>query len=81
MQYYADFIGDRWHSMKKASLNAKEFHTSKVILTFSICLFHFIASRKKNHSLQTQFAAELFITKATAFRFCERPRIIFANEE
>ena len=59
MQYYANFIGERWPSMKKASLCAKKFHTSEVILTFSIHLLHFIAGRKKIHSLRTQFAAEL----------------------
>ena len=84
MQYYANFIGDRWHSTKKATLYAKEFHPSKVILTFSIYLFHFIAGRKKIYSLRTQFAAELillFITKAAAFHFCERVQIILTNEE
>ena len=71
--------------MKKATLYAKEFHTSKVILTFSIYLFHFIAGQKKNfRSLRTQFAAALvyiFITIAAPFRFCERARIILANEK
>ena len=59
MHYYANFVGDRWHSIKKATLYAKEFHTSQVIFPFSIYLFHFIAGRKKIHSLRTQFAADL----------------------
>ena len=39
---------------------------------------------KKKPSLCTQFSAELiqlFITIAVAFRFCERVRIILANEK
>ena len=45
--------------MKKATLYTKEFHTTKVILTFSIYLFHFIQVEKKIPSLRTQYAAEL----------------------
>ena len=62
-------------------LYAKEFHTSKGILTFSIYLLHFIAGWKKKF---TQFAAELkqlFITIPAAFRFCERTRIILENDK
>ena len=59
MQNYANFIGDRWYSMKKATLHGKELHTSKVVLTFSIILFYFIVGSKKFHGLPTQFAAEL----------------------
>ena len=70
--------------MKKATLYAKEFHTSKVFLTFSSYLFHFIAGRKK-YSLRTQFAAEnsysYFVSIAAAFHFCERAGIILANEK
>ena len=77
MQYYANFIGDRWCSMKKATLYAKESHTSKVILTFSIFLFHFIAGRKKI-SLVQLFTVLL---KAAAFRLCELAPSILANEK
>ena len=72
MQYYANFIDDRSYSIKKATLYAKEFHTSKVILTFSFYLLYFIAGRKKNLSLRLQFAAEfvwLFITIQQLFTF------------
>ena len=75
MQYYANFVGDRWYSMKKATLYAKESHTSKVILTFSILLFHFIAGRKKFHSCC------YFLLKAAAFRLSELARSILANEK
>ena len=48
--------------MKKATQYAKESHTSKVILTFSILLFYFIAGRKKFHS------CSYLLLKAAAFR-------------
>ena len=70
--------------MKKAMLQANEFHTNKVSLTFFIYLLHFIAGRKKFHSQCTQFAAKfiyLFITAAAAFRFCEPAQIILVNEK
>ena len=73
MHYYANFVGDRWHSMKKATLYAKGFHTSQVILTFSIYLFHFIAGRKKNSQPAHAICGRprIVITIAAAFRFCD----------
>ena len=53
-------------------------------MTFSINVFHFIAGRKKIHSLRMQFVAELkelFVTIAAAFCFYERARIILVNEK
>ena len=70
--------------MKKAMLYAKEFQTSKVILTFSMYLFRFFVGQKKFHSLCMQFAAELIrllITIAAAFCFCEQALIILANKK
>ena len=77
MHCYANFVGDKWHSMKKAMLYAKGFHTSQVILTFSIYLFHFIASARNLR----QTYCSIVITKAAAFRFRERACIILTNEE
>ena len=57
MQCYANLLVIK-HSIEKATLYAKEFHTSKSILTFSIYLFHFNAGRKKIHAIcvRTQIA-------------------------
>ena len=63
-------------------LYAKEFPTSKGILTFSIYLQYFISLQVEKNF--TQFTAELkklFITMAASFRFYERACIILANEK
>ena len=84
MQCHANFIRDRYHSIKKAILYAKEFHTSKRFCIFHLSISFHCRSKQKFHSLRTQFAAELkqlFITVAAAFRFCEHTRIILVKEK
>ena len=46
-------------ALKKLRYTLKSSTQAKSFWTFSIYLFHFLAGRKKFHSLRTQFAAEL----------------------
>ena len=61
-------------------LYAKEFQTSKGILTCSFIYFISLQVEKNIHEFTTELK-QLFIPIAAAFCFCERACIILANEK
>ena len=74
MQYYANFIGDRWYSMKKLRYTLKSSTQAKLFWHFPFIYFISLQVEKKFHSCSN------LLLKAAAFRLCELARSILANE-
>ena len=62
MQCDANFIRDRLHSIKKATLYAKEFHTSKEFWHFPFNHFILLLVEKKFYSLRNAICDRTQIT-------------------